>query len=444
MNPWSPQSWHAYRAMQQPQYPDAEALEHELSRLRDYPPLVVPGEIEKLKAELAAAARGRAFVLQGGHCAERFIDCRGEAIVNQLKILLQMSVILTYGVRKPVVRIGRMAGQYAKPRSADTELVQGLPLPVYRGDNVNAVEPEASGRVADPHRLVSSYFIAATTLNHVRAMIDGGFADLHYPYNWNLYSIERGRNWPQYKEVVERILDAIHFMESFGGVDPQTLGRVEFYCSHEGLILGYEEAMTRRDDKSGRFYNLGAHMLWIGQRTRQLDGAHVEFFRGLANPIGIKLGPDVSADEVLALTERLNPDNEEGRLTLITRMGVKRVEKVLPPILKAVKQSGRPVVWSCDPMHGNTQIIEGIKTRDFQVILQELEITFRLHREAGTNLAGVHFELTGDDVTECTGGAEDLTHADLSRRYETYCDPRLNYSQSLEMAFLIAHLLKNQ
>ncbi|NLE59274.1 MAG: 3-deoxy-7-phosphoheptulonate synthase class II [Planctomycetes bacterium] len=443
--PWEPGGWSQRPVVQQPQYLDAAALEAALSTLRACPPLVAVGEVDNLRARLARAGRGEAFILQGGNCAERFIDCRADSIANKLKILLQMSVILAYGVRKPVVRIGRFAGQYAKPRSNDTEVVDGHELPVYRGDAVNSVEPTPEARAADPQRLVSSYFYAAATLNHIRALIDGGFADLRHPYTWNLSSMEHSRNWDEYRTVLDRILDAINFMESFGGARSDVLGRVDFFTSHEGLLLGYEEALTRKDPDSGRWYNLGAHMLWIGMRTRQVDGAHVEYFRGIANPIGLKVDAGTRPEEVLALSDVLNPANEEGRLTLITRLGAGRVEERLPQLIQAVRDAGPKVVWSCDPMHGNTVALEGgRKTRDFSVVLDELRTTFDVHRRQGTHLAGVHFELTADDVTECIGGAGELTSGDLSRRYETYCDPRLNCSQSLEMAFLIARLLQSQ
>ena len=439
---WTPESWRRKTAVQQPAYADAEALARVLGAVRDYPPLVVPGEVDHLKAALVNAGRGEAFVLQGGNCAERFAECRSDAIVNQLRILLQMSVILTYASRRAVVRIGRMAGQYAKPRSSETEVVDGVEMPSYRGDSVNDLEPDPEGRRPDPNRLLRAYNKSAMTLNHVRALIDGGFADLHHPQNWNLFSIEKSRNWPKYKDIVDRILDAIHFMESFGGVRAQALGRIDFYTSHEGLLLGYEEALTRRDETTGRFYNTGAHMLWIGERTRALDSAHVEYFRGIANPIGVKVGPTADPEEIVELLATLNPDNEEGRVSLITRLGAANVSEKLPALVRTVEAAKRRVVWSCDPMHGNTQTLDGgVKTRDFQTILDELEATFRCHRECGSRLAGVHFELTGENVTECTGGAEQITGSDLAERYETSCDPRLNYSQSLEMAFLIAGFL---
>jgi 3-deoxy-7-phosphoheptulonate synthase len=441
---WAPDSWRQRVAQQQPEYPDPAVCEEVLASLRNYPPLVSVGEVENLKHRLAQAGRGEAFILQGGNCAERFIDCRADSIANKLKILLQMSVILTYGVRQPVVRIGRFAGQYSKPRSSDVEVIDGRSLPAYRGDAVNSVEPTVQARTPDPQRLTSSYFFAAATLNHVRALIDGGFADLRHPYIWNLSSIERSRNWAEYKSVLDRILDAIQFMESFGGARSDVLGRVDFFTSHEGLLLGYEEALTRKDPDSERYYNLGAHMLWLGMRTRQLDGAHIEYLRGIANPIGIKIDAGCTQEEIVGLLETLNPANEEGRITLITRMGAPRVEERLPPLIEVVSRANCRAAWSCDPMHGNTVTLEGgRKTRDFSVILDELQRTFRVHQEHGSRLAGVHFELTADDVTECIGGAADLTSTDLGRRYETYCDPRLNCSQSLEMAFLIARLLQS-
>lgn len=441
--PWRPDSWRDRQAVQQPPYSDLAAVETVLAELRHYPPLVVPAEVEHLKRQIATAGRGEAFILQGGNCAERFIDCQAEPIANKLKVLLQMSVILTYGVRKPVVRIGRIAGQYAKPRSSDFENVDGMELPSYRGDAVNCVEPDPAGRQPDPDRLRQAYFFAATTLNHLRALIDGGFADLHHPDNWDLKSFEGTRNWAEYRDVVERIMDAISFMESFGGVKSESLGRVDIYTSHEGLLLGLEESFTRQDGSSGRYYNLGAHMLWIGARTRQLDGAHVEYYRGIANPIGVKVDPKCSPDELVELTRVLNPNNEPGRLSLVTRVGADRVHDVLPPLVRAVQESGAIVTWSCDPMHGNTVSVEsGRKTRDFSVVLEELRRTFLVHKQCGSYLAGVHFELTGDDVTECIGGSERITSTDLDRRYETYCDPRLNCSQSLEMAFLIARMLQ--
>jgi 3-deoxy-7-phosphoheptulonate synthase len=443
--PWSPATWREFPARQQPGYPDSHALGRDLDKVGAYPPIVGPGEIEALKSRLAEASRGRAFVLQGGNCAERFLDCNAESIANQLKILLQMSVILTYGARRPVIRVGRIAGQYAKPRSSDTEVIDGVELPVYRGDAVNGIDPDLRSRTPDPSRLLSCYFHSVATLNHIRALIESGFADLRRPYNWNLQSMQAGRNWDEYRGVVERILDAIHFMESFGGVRTEALGKADFFTSHEGLLLGYEQAMTRQDPESGRWYNTGAHMLWLGVRTSEPGGAHVEYFRGIANPVGVKVDASFTPARLLELLEVLDPGREEGKVTFITRMGADRIETALPPLVRAVVESGRPAAWSCDPMHGNTITLEnGRKTRDFSVILDELTRTFRIHREAGSALSGVHFELTPDDVTECVGGSTVLTSDDLERRYETYCDPRLNDSQSLEMAFLIARLMQGE
>jgi 3-deoxy-7-phosphoheptulonate synthase len=443
--PWLPESWREFPARQQPPYPDPDALGRDLEKVRSYPPIVGPGEIEGLKQRLGEAARGRAFILQGGNCAERFLDCNADSIANQLKILLQMSVILTYGARRPVIRVGRLAGQYAKPRSRELEEIDGVALPTYRGDAVNSIEPDLRSRTPDPSRLLSCYFHSVATLNHIRALIESGFADLRRPYSWNLQSMPRGRNWEEYRGVVDRILDAIHFMESFGGARTEALGKADFFTSHEGLLLGYEEALTRYDPVANRWYNTGAHLLWIGVRTRQLDGAHVEYFRGIGNPIAIKIDAQATPAELLGLLRALNPADEEGKITFITRMGAHRVEEALTPLVRAVVESGHPVAWSCDPMHGNTvTLASGRKTRDFSVILDELTRTFRICREQGSRLCGVHFELTPDDVTECVGGSTVVTNEDLERRYETYCDPRLNDSQSLEMAFLIARLMQGE
>jgi 3-deoxy-7-phosphoheptulonate synthase len=441
---WKPDSWRTLEAFQQPDYEDPGRLVEVLDRLRGYPPIVVADEIEDLKERIAKAGRAEAFILQGGNCAERFLDCNHESIANKLRILLQMSVILTYGVRKPVVRIGRLAGQYAKPRTESFETIDGKRIFSYRGDAVHSVEATESARRPDPTRLLDSYFHSVATLNHVRALTVSGFADLHDPHNWDLASVKKSEKWIPYKQIVDRILDAIGFMESFGGVRSDALGRIDLFSSHEGLLLGYEEALTRFNEKSGRYYNQGAHMLWLGKRTRSIDCGHVEYFRGIANPIGVKIDADCPPDELRALIEALNPDDEEGRLTLITRLGAERVEEALPNLIRAAKKTGRHVVWSCDPMHGNTvKVNGGVKTRDFDVILKELETSFQIHCAEGSHLAGVHFELTAEDVTECVGGAMELTEADLSRKYETYCDPRLNSSQSLEMAFLIARLVKD-
>ncbi len=440
---WTPTSWRAYPALQQPEYPDPHHYEAVLRTIRAYPPLVSPGEVDKLKQHIAEAGAGKRFILQGGDCAERFIDCNARSITNKIKILLQMSVILTHGLRMPVVRIGRIAGQYAKPRSSPVEVRDGREVLSYRGDSINAFEPATpEARTPDPERLLQSFYLSAVTLNHIRAMIDGGFADLHNPYTWNLHSVEQTRKWAEYEQVVERILDAISFMEVFGGVNSEKLGKIEFYTSHEGLLLGYEEALTRQDVDTNAYYNLGAHMIWLGDRTRKLNMAHVEYFRGIANPIAVKLGPDCTPEELDDLLHVLNPQQEPGRIMLISRFGVRHVEDGLPKLIELVQRKGHVVTWTCDPMHGNTTTVGAIKTRNFEHILQELHSTFKLHQAMGSVMAGAHFELTGEDVTECVGGAIDLTHDDLERNYESYCDPRLNYAQSLEMVFSITRLFR--
>lgn len=437
---WHPASWRGKPIEQSVSYPDPRALERVLGELARRPPLVSSGEVDELRGQIAQTTSGKAFLLQGGDCVERFIDCHEAVITNKLKILLQMSVILTHSTRCPVIRIGRIAGQYAKPRSQATETVDGCEVLTYRGDSIHDFAPTVAGRTPDPDRLLQAYFLAATTLNYIRSVIDGGFADLHQPYNWNLYGIERSAQWPEYKATVERILDAIHFMESFGGVNPDKLQRVSFYTSHEALHLPYEEALTRFDGRRGLYYNLGAHMLWVGDRTRRPDGAHAEYLRGIANPVGVKVGPGADPDELVRLLDVINPDRGAGRITLITRMGRERVATHLPPVCRAVHASGHAVAWSCDPMHGNTVVVDGRKTRRFEAILEDLRATFACLEACGSTLGGVHFELTGDDVSECIGGS--VASGDhLGRNYQTYCDPRLNYDQSLEMAFLIANML---
>ena len=427
----------------QPRYDNPHLLDEAVRRLREYPPLVFPGEVRQLRSQIHQAALGRSFILQGGDCVERFVDCNPTAIGNKLKILLQMSVVLAYGLRKPVVRIGRFAGQYFKPRTNETEVVDGVEVPTYKGDTVHRFEATSEARRSDPMRLIDGYFHATATLNYIRSMIDGGFADLHYPYRWNLHTIEASEQWREYRDVVEQILDAIHFMESFGGTDSESLGRVDFFTSHEGLHLPYESSMTRFDGQSGETYNLGAHTIWIGKRTSGLDGAHIEYFRGISNPIGIKVSVDMRPEVLVRLCEILDPQRAPGRLTLITRLGAKQAESHLPSLIAAVRESRRTVAWSCDPMHGNTVSTDsGVKTRRFEDILAEIGATHRVHGANGSHLAGVHFELTGEEVTECTGGAGRIGSGDLGRNYQTYCDPRLNYAQSMEMAFLLAKLLK--
>ena len=439
---WTPKSWRARPIQQQPQYADPGHLDRVLERIRSYPPLVFAGEVDILKRQLAEAARGRRFLLQGGDCAERFQDCTPEAITSKLKILLQMSVILCYGARRPVIRVGRIAGQYAKPRSADFEVVAGKKIPSYRGDNINSFAADETARQPDPDRLLQSYHASSLTLNYVRAMITGGFADLHHPEHWNLEAFGKSKHREAYQQIVGNIKDAIAFMESLGGVREEKLGSIDFYTSHEGLLLAFEESMTRFVPEAGRWYNLSAHMLWIGDRTRQLEGAHVEYFRGVANPVGIKIGPTSQAADTVALIRAINPLNEPGRIVLITRFGNDKAPVLLPPTIAAVREAGLDVLWSVDPMHGNViKTSADIKTRDFGAILGEIRQTFAAHKSCGSILGGVHFELTGDSVTECTGGSEGLQESDLTRNYETYCDPRLNYSQSLEMAFLISSIM---
>jgi 3-deoxy-7-phosphoheptulonate synthase len=440
---WHPGSWRTRPIKQQPTYERLGELQQVLDVIRAYPPLVFVGEVDNLKRQLAEAAAGRRFLLQGGDCAERFVDCTPDAITSKIKILLQMSVVLSYGARQPVIRVGRIAGQYAKPRSSDTERVGGHELPVFRGDNINSFDPDPEGRKPDPKRLLQSYHTASMTLNYVRAMITGGFADLHHPEYWNLSFFSKSSHRQRYEQVVANIRDAVAFMESFGGLREERLGTVDFFTSHEGLLLGFEEAMTRLVPQRGRHYNLGAHMLWIGDRTRELTGAHVEYFRGIANPIGIKWGPSASPEEMIELFKALNPENEPGRITVISRFGHDKVEEHLPRAVEAVRRAGLTVLWSSDPMHGNViKTKDNIKTRDFDAILAELRRSFQVHRSLGSRLGGVHFELTGEDVTECTGGAEGIREQDLARHYETFCDPRLNYNQSLEMAFVISTILQ--
>lgn len=440
-NSWHPQSWRQFPAEQQPTYRDAGALDGAVAELSRLPPIVVSWEIEALKAQIAAAQRGERFVLQGGDCAEVFSECASDLIAKKLKILLQMSLVLVHGLKKPVVRIGRMAGQYAKPRSAETETRDGATLPSYRGDIVNRPGFTAAEREADPQLLLRGYERAALTLNFVRALIDGGFTDLHHPEYWDLDFVRHSPLRDRYERIVHSISDALDFFETMSGSAIEDASRINFYASHEGLHLLYEQAQTRHIARQQRWYNLSTHMPWIGMRTAALRGAHVEYFRGIANPIGVKVGPAMDANWVQGLIATLNPHNEPGRLTLIHRMGAQHIEQALPPLIQAVRATGSPVLWVCDPMHGNTETSSsGLKTRRFDNIVAELEAAFRIHRELGSWLGGVHFELTGEDVTECTGGARGLTDGDLARAYKSQVDPRLNYEQALELAMRIADL----
>jgi 3-deoxy-7-phosphoheptulonate synthase len=441
---WSPSSWRRLRAAQQPPWPDEGALDRALKHLGSLPPLVFAGEARALTDQLAAVAEGQAFLLQAGDCAESFDVFSADAIRDKLKVILQMAVVLTYSTGVPVLKVGRIAGQFAKPRSAPTETVDGLELLSFRGHMVNDIAPTPAARVPDPERLVHAYHQSAATLNLLRAFTKGGFADLRRVHQWNQQFVASSPEGRRYDRMADHIDKALRFMAACGidTASQPNLHEVDFFTSHEALILGYEEALTREDSLTGEWYDCSAHMLWIGERSRQLDGAHVEFLRGVGNPLGCKIGPTATADEVLGLCEALNPDRVPGRLTLICRMGAGRVAAALPRLLAAVRDAGHPVVWTCDPMHGNTFVSDtGRKTRDFDSVLAEIAGFFAAHWEAGTWPGGVHIELTGEDVTECLGGGDALGHADLDDRYETMCDPRLNGRQSIDLAFQVAELL---
>ncbi|MFT4197247.1 MAG: 3-deoxy-7-phosphoheptulonate synthase class II [Pseudoxanthomonas sp.] len=435
---WSVDSWQSRTALQMPSYEDPAQLAQALAELRRLPPLVTSWEILALKRQLAEAQEGRRFLLQGGDCAESFSDCESGLISNRLKVLLQMSLVLVHGLQLPVVRVGRFAGQYAKPRSADLETRAGVSLPSYRGDVVNAPAFTAEARRPDPQRLIQAHARSAMTMNFVRALIDGGFADLHHPEYWNLSWVRYSPLASEYQQMVSDIGGAVRFMETLAGVEVHNLNRIDFYTSHEALLLPYEEALTREVPRQHGWFNLSTHYPWIGMRTAAEDGAHVEYLRGVRNPIAIKVGPSVRPEQLLRLIDILNPDDEPGRLSFIHRMGAAQIGEKLPPLLEAVRRDGRRVLWVCDPMHGNTESTRnGFKTRRFDNIRSEVEQSFDLHAAAGTRLGGVHLELTGEDVTECTGGARELTDADLERCYRSTVDPRLNYEQSLEIAMLI-------
>jgi 3-deoxy-7-phosphoheptulonate synthase len=437
---WSPDSWRSKPIAQRIDYPDATALRGVLTELAQLPPLVTSWEVEGLKEQLAAAARGDRFLLQGGDCSESFDDCRPAIIASNLKVMLKMSLVLIYGCRKRVVRVGRIAGQYAKPRSSPTETRNDTTLPSYRGPLINRPGFSAEERTPRPAYLLEGYHRAALTINFIRSLVSGGFADLHHPEFWNVDFVRHAEAAEDYLKIVESIGGAIRFMEAAAGHPLEDLTRVDFYTSHEGLHLEYEQAQTRQvPRRPGKWYNLCTHFPWIGDRTRQLDGAHVEYFRGIANPIGVKVGPSMTPDELLELIDRLDPDAEPGRLTLIHRFGSKRLAQCLPPLIEAVLRRGRQVTWCCDPMHGNTVTTpSGIKTRSYGDILEELLQTLDVHNDLGSHFGGVHIELTGEDVTECIGGACGLSEADLGRAYSSEVDPRLNYEQALEMAFAIA------
>ncbi len=428
---------------QQPQYPDPAALEPVLAELRLMPPLVFAGECDELKLRIAEVAAGRSFMLQGGDCAETFDSVRAADIRGKLRVLLSMAVILTYAAQVPVLKVGRLAGQYAKPRSKDTETRGGVTLPAYRGDAVNGLPFTAESRTPDPERLLGVYNHSAATLNLIRAFVKGGFADLRAVHTWNQDFVRNSNVEERYEAMADEIQRALAFMVACG-VDDASLRTVDFYSSHEALLLDYEHALTRIDSRTGTPYDTSAHMVWVGERTRQLDGAHVEFMRHIRNPIGLKLGPSVTPQEAVELADALDPDHEPGRLTIITRMGAGRVRDVLPGIVAAVEDTGRKVAWVCDPMHGNTfETSLGYKTRAFTQVVDELNGFFEVHRALGTWPGGVHIELTGGDVTECVGGVDELVETDLANRYETACDPRLNRNQSLELAFTIAEQLRD-
>jgi len=439
MDTWSPTSWQSADVRQQPTYGDPEAVEAVAARLAVLPPLVTSWEVETLRGQLASAARGERFVLQGGDCAESFAECTSDSITAKLKILLQMSLVLTHSLKKRVTRIGRFAGQYAKPRSADMETRAGETLPSYRGDLVNSLDFTAEAREPDPLNLLRGYQRSALTLNFIRGLIDGGFADLHHPEYWNLDFVGHSRNAAEYQRRVESIGESLKFMETLSGVDVGQIDRVDFYTSHEALHLVYEQAQTRTVPRREGWYNLSTHLPWVGLRTAYQGSAHIEYARGIRNPLGMKVGTGMKAADMAHLVEVLNPDGEEGRLALIHRCGAEKIAEELPPILQAVGATGKPVLWICDPMHGNTKgTREGMKTRAFSDILSELEQAFDLHAANGTILGGVHFELTGEDVTECVGGARGLDEQGLRRAYRSQVDPRLNYEQALEMALLVA------
>ncbi len=440
MPSWSPDSWRAKPIAQRIDYPDDAALRGVLTELAELPPLVTSWEVDGLKEQLASAARGERFLLQGGDCSESFDDCRPAIIASNLKVMLKMSLVLIYGCRKRVVRVGRIAGQYAKPRSSPTETRDGLTLPSYRGPLINRHGFTAEDRTPRPAYLLDGYHRAAMTINFVRALVGGGFADLHHPELWNVDFVRHAAAADDYFKMVDSIGGAIRFMEAAAGHPLEDLTRVDFYTSHEGLHLDYEQAQTRQvPRRPGKWYNLCTHFPWIGDRTRQLDGAHVEYFRGIANPIGVKVGPTMTPDELLELIDALDPDGEPGRLTLIHRFGSKRLRQCLPPLIEAVLRRGRRVTWCCDPMHGNTvATASGVKTRRYDDILEELLQALDVHNDLGSHFGGVHIELTGEDVTECIGGASGLSEADLGRAYSSEVDPRLNYEQALEMAFAVA------
>lgn len=434
MQNWSPTSWLEYNYLQAASYPNKSELNKTVNELSLLPPLVTSGEVINLKRAIARAGRGEAFILQGGDCAESFADCRSPIISNKLKILLQMSLVLLHGLRKPIIRIGRIAGQYAKPRSSDYETQAGMTLPSYRGDLINSQAFDLKARTPNPKLLLQGYSCAAMTLNFIRALLDGGFADLHHPQRWDLDFIKHATHAKEYHAIVQSLIDSLDFLASIDGLKNNNLNHIDFFTSHEALHLHYEQALTRQV-VNGQWYNLSTHLPWIGMRTAQPNSAHLELLRGVQNPIGIKIGPNATTEWLKHIIQHLNPLQEEGRLLLITRLGANQIETLLPSLIQTVKQTKTPVTWSCDPMHGNTETTaDGIKTRNFDTILSELKSALRIHQQMNSHLGGVHFELTGDNVTECIGGARGLSAIDLKYAYQSLVDPRLNYEQSLEIA----------
>ena len=440
---WSPDSWRGKPIQQQPEYPDAAHLARVETKLASLPPLVFAGEARELRRQFAEVTQGRAFLLQGGDCAESFAEFSAPKIRDTFKVLLQMAIVMTFAAGCPVVKVGRMAGQFAKPRSAGNETIDGISLPAYRGDIVNGIDFNAASRIPDPERLLEAYHQSTATLNLLRAFAQGGFADVHQVHKWNLDFIANSALTEKYSQLAGRLDETLAFMRACGLADAPQLREASFFTAHEALLLNYEQAFVRQDSLTGDWYDCSAHMLWIGDRTRQLDGAHVEFLRGVNNPIGVKVGPSMDPEELLRLIAILNPDNDPGRLNLIVRMGANKVGEHLPRLIQAVESEGWRVLWSSDPMHGNTiKASSGYKTRDFAQVLSEVRDFFQVHKAEGTHAGGIHIEMTGQNVTECIGGARPITEAGLSDRYHTHCDPRLNADQSLELAFMIAETLK--
>ena len=444
---WSPQSWREKPAKHIPKYKDVGSLKNATLKLSKYPPLVFAGEARNLEKKLGDVANGKAFLLQGGDCAESFSEFHPNNIRDSFKVILQMAIVLTFGASCPVVKVGRMAGQFAKPRSQETEIIDGVELESYKGDIINGINFDKDSREPNPDRLIQAYNQSASSLNLLRAFAQGGFANLKQIHQWNLSYIEDSSSKKKFEEVAKRIDECLTFMEACGINDKNVrqMNETDFYTSHEALLLPYEEALTRIDSTSGKWYDVSAHMLWVGDRTRQLNGAHIEFVRGIGNPIGIKVGPSTKIDELLKIIDLINPENIPGRITLICRMGREKIAKVLPDIISSIEKNGKKVVWACDPMHGNTiKASNGFKTRPLNNIISEIEQFFDIHRAEGSYPGGIHLEMTGQDVTECIGGIQEITESDLNSRYHTYCDPRLNASQSLELSFLLAEFLKDE